>query len=63
MAIEAGKGQEKLACAGISFLEIAVLFRKNRLALPDGSSPMLYTEAHGSRPMRRLRWRLHGDLA
>jgi PIN domain nuclease of toxin-antitoxin system len=43
-ALEKGMAEGKLACAAISFWEIAVLFRKNRLALPAQHSPVSYME-------------------
>lgn len=43
-ALEKGMADGKLACAAISFWEIAVLFRKNRLALPAQHSPLSYME-------------------
>lgn len=43
-ALENGMIGNTLACAAISFWEIAVLFRKNRLALPVQHSPVSYME-------------------
>lgn len=43
-ALEKGLAEGKLACAAISFWEIAVLFRKNRLTLPVQYSPLSYME-------------------
>jgi PIN domain nuclease of toxin-antitoxin system len=43
-ALDNGREAGKLACAAISFWEIAVLFRKNRLALPSQHSPLSYME-------------------
>jgi PIN domain nuclease of toxin-antitoxin system len=43
-SLEKGLAEGKLACAAISFWEIAMLFRKNRLALPAQHSPVSYME-------------------
>lgn len=43
-ALEVGCAQGQLACCGISFWEIALLFRKNRLVLPLGYTPVVYME-------------------
>jgi PIN domain nuclease of toxin-antitoxin system len=43
-ALEQGKEAGELACAAISFWEIAMLFRKNRLTLPAQHSPLSYME-------------------
>ena len=43
-ALEKGLAEGKLACASISFWEIAMLFRKNRLTLPAQHSPVSYME-------------------
>lgn len=43
-ALEAGGSQGNLACCGISFWEIALLFRKNRLALPPRHTPLTYMD-------------------
>ena len=43
-ALEAGGSQGDLACCGISFWEIALLFRKNRLALPPRHTPVTYMD-------------------
>lgn len=43
-ALDNGMTQGNLACAAISFWEIAMLFRKNRLSLPTGSSPVSYMD-------------------
>ncbi len=43
-ALDSGKAQGTLACAAISFWEIAVLFRKNRLVLPAQHTPLSYME-------------------
>lgn len=43
-ALEAGGARGELACCGISFWEIALLFRKNRLALPAGHTPVAYID-------------------
>ncbi len=43
-ALEKGLAEGELACAAISFWEIAVLFRKNRLVLPAQHSAMSYME-------------------
>lgn len=43
-ALEAGCAQGTLACCGISFWEIALLFRKNRLVLPLSYPPVAYME-------------------
>jgi PIN domain nuclease of toxin-antitoxin system len=43
-SLEKGLSEGKLACASISFWEIAMLFRKNRLSLPAQHSPVSYME-------------------
>lgn len=43
-ALERGREQGNLACAAISFWEIAMLFRKNRLVLPINHTPASYME-------------------
>ena len=43
-ALDKGIAEGNLACAAISFWEIAVLFRKNRLTLPTQHSPLSYME-------------------
>jgi PIN domain nuclease of toxin-antitoxin system len=43
-ALDNGREAGILACAAISFWEIAVLFRKNRLLLPVQHSPASYME-------------------
>lgn len=43
-ALNEGVTQGNLACAAISFWEIAMLFRKNRLALPPSYTPTSYME-------------------
>lgn len=43
-ALEAGSAQGDLACCGISFWEIALLFRKNRLVLPPRQTPVRYMD-------------------
>ncbi len=43
-ALDNGMAQGNLACAAISFWEIAMLFRKNRLTLPASSTPVSYME-------------------
>jgi len=43
-AVEHGLAGGKLACAAISFWEIALLFRKNRLVLPAQHTPASYME-------------------
>jgi PIN domain nuclease of toxin-antitoxin system len=43
-ALDNGREQGTLACAAISFWEIAMLFRKNRLTLPAQHSPLSYME-------------------
>jgi PIN domain nuclease of toxin-antitoxin system len=43
-ALEQGKEAGELACAAISFWEIAMLFRENRLKLPAQHSPLSYME-------------------
>ena len=43
-ALEAPCNPSQLACADISFWEIAMLFRKNRLALPAHHTPKTYME-------------------
>lgn len=43
-ALEKGMSESQLACATISFWEIAMLFRKNRLTLPAQHSPLSYME-------------------
>jgi PIN domain nuclease of toxin-antitoxin system len=43
-AVENGRMHGTLACAGISFWEIAVLFRKKRLILPAQHTPTSYIE-------------------
>jgi len=43
-ALENGLVEGNLACSSISFWEIALLFRKNRLVLPMQHSPTSYME-------------------
>jgi PIN domain nuclease of toxin-antitoxin system len=43
-ALDKGLEQGELACAAISFWEIAMLFRKNRLVLPAHHTPTTYME-------------------
>lgn len=43
-ALDDGLAQGNLACAEISFWEIAMLFRKGRLVLPAGYTPVSYME-------------------
>lgn len=43
-ALEMGHANGNLACAAISFWEIALLFRKNRLVLPAHHTPVSYME-------------------
>jgi len=43
-ALETGGARGALACCGISFWEIALLFRKNRLVLPPGHTPVAYMD-------------------
>ena len=43
-ALDKGLEQGELACAAISFWEIAMLFRKNRLVLPTHHTPTSYME-------------------
>ena len=43
-AVDSGQANGKLACATISFWEIALLFRKNRLVLPAQYTPTTYVE-------------------
>lgn len=43
-ALDDGLAQGNLACAAISFWEIAMLFRKGRLVLPAGYTPVSYME-------------------
>jgi len=43
-ALENGRAQGTLACAAISFWEIALLFRKDRLVLPRQHTPTSYME-------------------
>lgn len=43
-ALEAGLSAGDLACSDVSFWEIALLFRKNRLALPPQRTPASYME-------------------
>ena len=43
-ALENGREQGKLDCAAISFWEIAMLFRKDRLVLPAHHTPTSYME-------------------
>ncbi len=43
-ALDRGREQGNLACAAISFWEIAMLFRKNRLVLPANHTPASYME-------------------
>jgi PIN domain nuclease of toxin-antitoxin system len=43
-ALENGREQGQLACAAISFWEIAMLFRKDRLVLPAQHTPASYME-------------------
>ena len=43
-ALENGRDEGNLACSGISFWEIAMLFRKNRLVLPAQHTPTSYME-------------------
>jgi PIN domain nuclease of toxin-antitoxin system len=42
--LENGRAQGTLACAAISFWEIALLFRKDRLVLPTQHTPTSYME-------------------
>lgn len=42
--LDEGMTTGELACAAISLWEIAVLFRKRRLVLPAGHTPVLYME-------------------
>lgn len=43
-ALEQGLALQSLACSDISFWEIALLFRKNRLILPVHHTPTTYME-------------------
>ena len=43
-ALDSGRANGELACAAISFWEIALLFRKNRLVLPAQHTPASYME-------------------
>ncbi|WKJ92111.1 type II toxin-antitoxin system VapC family toxin [Methylomonas montana] len=43
-ALDQGRERGTLACAAISFWEIAMLFRKNRLALPAHHTPTSYMD-------------------
>lgn len=43
-ALDNGRAGGNLACAAISFWEIALLFRKNRLVLPTQHTPTSYME-------------------
>jgi len=43
-ALDSGLAEGNLACAAISFWEIALLFRKNRLVLPTQHTPSSYME-------------------
>ena len=43
-ALETGRNNNQLACVDISFWEIAMLFRKNRLVLPAQQTPTSYME-------------------
>lgn len=43
-ALDSGRANDKLACAAISFWEIALLFRKKRLVLPAQHTPTSYME-------------------
>jgi len=43
-ALESGRAEGNLACSGISFWEIAMLFRKSRLVLPTQHTPTSYME-------------------
>ena len=43
-ALENGRADGNLACSGISFWEIAMLFRKSRLVLPTQHTPTSYME-------------------
>ncbi len=43
-ALENGGAVGNLACSDISFWEIAMLFRKGRLRLPTGTTPLGYME-------------------
>ncbi len=43
-AVENGRTDGKLACAAISFWEIALLFRKNRLVLPAQHTSASYMD-------------------
>lgn len=43
-ALDHGRTQGNLACAAISFWEIAILFRKKRLVLPANHTPVSYME-------------------
>ncbi len=43
-ALDSGRADGNLACADVSFWEIALLFRKNRLVLPAQHTPTSYME-------------------
>lgn len=43
-ALDKGRDDGSLACSGISFWEITLLFRKNRLVLPPQHTPLSYLE-------------------
>jgi PIN domain nuclease of toxin-antitoxin system len=43
-ALDSGRVDGSLACSGISFWEIALLFRKGRLVLPAKHTPASYME-------------------
>lgn len=43
-ALDNGRANGELACSAISFWEIAMLFRKNRLVLPAQHTPSSYIE-------------------
>ncbi len=43
-ALDSGRAEGNLACAAISFWEIAMLFRKNRLVLPAQYTPTSYMD-------------------
>ena len=43
-ALDSGRANGKLACVDVSFWEIALLFRKHRLVLPEQHTPASYME-------------------
>lgn len=43
-ALDSGRADGSLACSGISFWEIALLLRKNRLVLPVKHTPTSYMD-------------------